>query len=115
MAITASSLFGRFVFAQSVDQLAISIGGTKWPKKPHLDKFFGDVGGNTISGDVHSNFIKGNEGDDTLSGGGGNDKIFGNAGSDVLRVGLEKASTISISCEASGEHADVGDGYPRFC
>lgn len=33
----------------------------------------------------------------------------------AIRVGLEKASTISISCEASGEHADVGDGYPRFC
>lgn len=32
-----------------------------------------------------------------------------------VRVGLEKASTISISCEASGEHADVGNGYPRFC
>ncbi|WP_164841043.1 hypothetical protein [Sinorhizobium meliloti] len=35
-------------------------------------------------------------------------------GSD-LRVGLEKVSTISISCKASGEHADVGDGDPRFC
>ncbi|WP_411756414.1 hypothetical protein [Sinorhizobium meliloti] len=32
-----------------------------------------------------------------------------------LRVGLEKVSTISISCKASGEHADVGDGDPRFC
>ncbi|MBB5535171.1 hypothetical protein [Rhizobium giardinii] len=32
-----------------------------------------------------------------------------------LRVGLEKASTISISCKTSGEHADVGDGYPGFC
>ena len=32
-----------------------------------------------------------------------------------LRVGLEKASTISVSCEASCEHADVGDGYPGFC
>ncbi|MHA6641494.1 cytochrome P450, partial [Mesorhizobium sp. A623] len=27
-----------------------------------------------------------------------------------LRVGLEKASTTSISCKASGEHADMGDG-----
>ncbi|WP_234837255.1 hypothetical protein [Sinorhizobium meliloti] len=35
--------------------------------------------------------------------------------SDDLRVGLEKVSTISISCKASGEHADVGDGDPRFC
>ncbi|WP_017277579.1 efflux RND transporter permease subunit [Sinorhizobium meliloti] len=33
----------------------------------------------------------------------------------ILRVGLEKVSTISISCKASGEHADVGDGDPRFC
>ncbi|RVJ15854.1 hypothetical protein CN177_32770 [Sinorhizobium meliloti] len=32
-----------------------------------------------------------------------------------LRVGLEKVSTISISCKASGEHADVCDGDPRFC
>ncbi|MBP2471080.1 ABC-type histidine transport system ATPase subunit [Sinorhizobium meliloti] len=32
-----------------------------------------------------------------------------------LRVGLEKVSTISISCKASGEHADVSDGDPRFC
>ncbi|MHC2543504.1 hypothetical protein ACVINY_004216 [Sinorhizobium meliloti] len=32
-----------------------------------------------------------------------------------FRVGLEKVSTISISCKASGEHADVGDGDPRFC
>ena len=32
-----------------------------------------------------------------------------------LRVGLEKGSTISISCEASCEHADVGDCDPRFC
>lgn len=31
-----------------------------------------------------------------------------------LRVGLEKGSTISISCEASCEHADVGDCDPRF-
>ncbi|WP_234851731.1 hypothetical protein [Sinorhizobium meliloti] len=34
---------------------------------------------------------------------------------EFLRVGLEKVSTISISCKASGEHADVGDGDPRFC
>jgi hypothetical protein len=33
----------------------------------------------------------------------------------VLRVGPEKGSTISISCEASCEHADVGDCDPRFC
>ena len=32
-----------------------------------------------------------------------------------LRVGLEKASTISIPCETPGEQADVGDGYPGFC
>jgi hypothetical protein len=33
----------------------------------------------------------------------------------VLRVGLEKVSTISISCKPPGEHAYVGDGYPGFC
>lgn len=32
-----------------------------------------------------------------------------------VRVGLEKASTISIPCETPGEQADVGDGYPGFC
>jgi len=31
-----------------------------------------------------------------------------------VRVGLEKASTISIPCETPGEQADVGDGYPGF-
>jgi predicted signal transduction protein with EAL and GGDEF domain len=35
--------------------------------------------------------------------------------STCLRVGLEKASTISIPCETPGEQADVGDGYPGFC
>ena len=33
----------------------------------------------------------------------------------TVRVGLEKASTISIPCETPGEQADVGDGYPGFC
>lgn len=37
------------------------------------------------------------------------------AQSTYLRVGLEKASTISIPCETPGEQADVGDGYPGFC
>jgi len=46
----------------------------------------------------------------TLSGG-----IGWLRGTHGLRVGLEKASTISISCKTSGEHADVGDGYPGFC
>ncbi|MBB4522512.1 putative membrane protein YfcA, partial [Rhizobium leguminosarum] len=32
-----------------------------------------------------------------------------------LRVGLEKVSTISVSCQPSGEHSDVSDGYPGFC
>ena len=36
-------------------------------------------------------------------------------GGGSLRVGLEKASTISIPCETPGEQADVGDGYPGFC
>jgi len=32
-----------------------------------------------------------------------------------LRVGLEKVSTISVPCKASGKHADMGDCDPRFC
>ncbi|EJT01267.1 hypothetical protein RCCGE510_31101 (plasmid) [Rhizobium sp. CCGE 510] len=34
---------------------------------------------------------------------------------EVLRVGLEKVSTISVSCQPPGEHSDVSDGYPGFC
>ncbi|ASP93681.1 hypothetical protein CDO25_21435 (plasmid) [Sinorhizobium meliloti] len=48
-----------------------------------------------------------------LNGGEGFPPSEDDAG--ALRVGLEKVSTISISCKASGEHADVGDGDPRFC
>lgn len=48
--------------------------------------------------------------------GASQDYMYGSHHDNVfLRVGLEKVSTISVSCKASGKHADVSDGYPGLC